>query len=502
MSKVIVIGIDGMDCKLVEKFQNDMPNFKKIKEESPKIKMKSVFPPDTTPAWASIYTGLSPASHGVINFVNVADKSGGYRPFKVNDKYFQGRTFWDLANSCGKKACVILPCNIYPGWEINGTMICRINKISAQNHPLSAFPKSVLDRYSTSSSELNLFQGFVAKGKLPEFVVNCKMRTKAEFDLGIKILQNEKWDLFFLYFSALDGIQHYFWSYFDETHPNYPGENPYKDVIKEFYILIDELVGKFVNLLDSDVSMIILSDHGHGVRPFRLVNMNEVLRREGLLVKKDVKGKVKNTFYDSKRLKKRLMDFVKQYGVGYFLMSLSQKFPIWKKFLAPSSVIDWSKTLAYVSDLSTVKSYSYGGIRINKDITGVDYKEIVERILNILPRLTDPQTSEKIVKWALRREELYRGPHIDKYPEIILELEEGYGLGWGINGDLFDFGDIHNIQPGAHKLDTPIFFIMNSKGKRCLRSEITLMDIAPTILDLLGVEERPVFDGNSIFEAE
>ena len=499
--KVVLIGIDGMDSRLVEKFQDDMPNFKRIKEESPKIKMKSIFPPDTTPAWASIYTGLSPASHGVINFVNIADKSGGYKPFKINDKYFRGRTFWDIANTYNKKACIVLPCNIYPGWEINGTMVCRINKISSKGHPLSAFPKSILKKYPHSSLELNLLQGFISKAQLPELIATCKRRTWAEFDLGLKILQNEKWDLFFLYFSALDGIQHYFWSYFDETHPNYPGRNPYQDVIREFYILTDETVGKLVNSVGSDVSIIILSDHGHGVRPYRLLNMNEVLRREGILVAKNKKSKPVNSFHSSKWLKQRLMNFVKHYGAGYFLMRLSQKFPIWKKLLASPSAIDWKRTLAYVSDLSTVKSYSYGGIRINREIKGFDYEELIDQILNILSKIKDPDTSEKLVKWALRREELYRGPYIDEYPEIVLELKEGYGLGWEINGDLFGSGDIHNIQPGAHKLDTPIFFMMNSKGKRCLRNEITLMDIAPTILDLLGVEERPIFEGKSIFEA-
>ena len=502
MSKVVVIGIDGMDCELVEKFQDDMPNFKQIKEKSPNIKIRSIFPPDTTPAWASIYTGLSPASHGVVNFVNVADKSGGYKPFKVNDEYFRGKTFWDIANTYGKKVCIVLPCNIYPGWEIQGTMVCRINKISYKGHSLSAFPKSTLKKYSHSSQDLNLSQGFISKSQLPKLINVCKRRTWAEADFALRMLQNEEWDLFFVYFSAIDAIQHYFWSYFDEAHPNYPGETPYQDVIKEFYILIDEMIGRFINSVDSDIPIIILSDHGHGIRPFKLVNINEILRREGILVSKDNKSKTENPFYNSKWLKQRLINFVKSYGTGYFLMKLSQKFPVWKKLLASPSAIDWGKTLAYVSDLSTVKSYSYGGIRLNNDTENIDYEGLIDKILNILSEIQDPETSEKLVKWVLRREDLYRGPYIEKYPEIAIELKEGYGLGWEINGDIFGCGDMYKIQPGSHKLDTPIFFIINSKDKKYIHNEITLMDIAPTILDLLGIEKRPVLEGKSIFEAE
>ena len=499
MSKVVVIGIDGMDRGMVEKFQNDMPNFRKIKSGNPTIKMKSIFPPDTTPAWPTIYTGLSPASHGIVNFVDAADKKKGYKPLAVEDKYIKGKTFWDLAMKHKKKACIILPHGIYPGWEIDGIMVCRPKE---RDNPVSAFPESILKKYVLSKSIKALPQGFFSKNQLPDLIKLCRFRTEVEADLGLRIFKNENCDLFFIYLSALDGIQHYFWNYFDKSHPNYPGKNQYEDVIKDFYRLTDNVVGKFLNLTNSSTHTLILSDHGHGLRPFRLLNINEILKREGILIARAKKSIISPKDLNVRKwLKVKLMHFVKDYGAGYYLMKLSQMFPKWKQILSPSSDIDWERSLAYVSDLSTVKSYSYGGIRINKNIKNVGREDLIDTILNILSDIKDPNTSENILKWASRREELYKGPYIDKYPEILLELREGYGLGWEVNGDIFGTSDMYNIQPGSHKLDTPVFYMVNTGDKKYFRDEITLMDIAPTVLDLLGLKRGSGdFDGRSIFE--
>ena len=63
--------------------------------------LRSVFPADTTPAWSTIYTGLDPSEHGIINFVNVGAKQNAYKPLTFDDSAFKGRTFWDALNKQG-----------------------------------------------------------------------------------------------------------------------------------------------------------------------------------------------------------------------------------------------------------------------------------------------------------------------------------------------------------------------------------------------------------------
>jgi len=499
--KVILIGIDGMDSWLVEKFIDDMPNFMKIKAQSPKFKFKSIFPPDSTPAWASIYTGLNPAQHGIINFVNPADKEGGVIRKEAVDSDFKGRTFWDIAGNSGKKSCIVLPFSIFPGWEINGSMITRIHCPAPSDYPLSAFPESLIKKYNPSSKKLNTFEGFysLTEKDLKKMANEYEIRAYAEGDLAVKMLQEENWDLFFVYFSSLDGIEHYFWNRCDENHPNYNRNNRFKNVIKHFYILLDKMVGNILNVVDDDIPLIVLSDHGHGSRPTTLFNVNEILRESGMLIPSEKSKRAANPFYKTKWFKKQLISYINRFGVGNMGMRIAKKFPIWKKVLASPLSIDWNRTMAYVTDLSAIKSYSYGGIRINRDVVKPDQiDDVIDNIIKVLIDVEDPRTSKKIVKYAYRREYLYTGEFIGSYPEIVLELDDHYGLGWEINESLFDYDSNQNIQPGSHKKNSPVLFSMNVIADTSL--EITPIDVTPTILRLLGVHGDFNLDGRSFAE--
>jgi predicted AlkP superfamily phosphohydrolase/phosphomutase len=255
------------------------------------------------------------------------------------------------------------------------------------------------------------------------------------------------------------------------------------------------MVGEIIKGL-GNIPMIILSDHGHGIRPTNLININEVLRQNGYLASREKAGKKPNPLLKASRIKQLLTSYVQRFGVGNLGLKLAQKFPLWKRLLASPLAIDWNRTRAYVTDLSALKSYSYGGIRINRELVpGAALEGVIQEILTLLGEIRDPRTSRQIVKFAGKREDLYRGPFIDRYPEIVLELEEGYGLGWEINGDLFDYGFMHSLQPGSHKKDSPVLYTLNLTTD--VTRPLTLMDLAPTILACLGVVAEHVFDGKS-----
>ncbi|MHA1341449.1 MAG: alkaline phosphatase family protein, partial [Promethearchaeota archaeon] len=57
MSKVVLIGIDGLDPFLIKKWIDCLPNFNKITCENSFFITKSTFPYDSICAWSSIFTG-------------------------------------------------------------------------------------------------------------------------------------------------------------------------------------------------------------------------------------------------------------------------------------------------------------------------------------------------------------------------------------------------------------------------------------------------------------
>lgn len=488
--KLIVIGIDGFDRDLMFRFIKDLPNFSKIINEGHQINTRSTYPYDSETAWATIFTGLNPAETGVLNFKN---------PFANNEikqhvedfiyENLRGKTIWDHLSRAGKKVCILFPHAFYPAWEVNGVMVCRSMR-SDLGYPVTYYPNN-LDLDAKELSKLNTLRKIPTKRNLDKVIEESRRLIENELKFGLKMLKSDEWDFFFIYSSSIDYIQHFFWHYFDESDPLYPGNNPYKNVIKDFYILYDKFVAEFMRHLDGDTGLIVLSDHGHGMRPFKLLNVNEILRKNGLLKlnSKSLSGySGENT---RKYIVENLRELIKKVIIDYQLSDFARRFlkrlPTLKKVYIRSSIIDYDHSLAHVSDLSGIKSYSYGGVVINKkNVSSIkEYEKLRHRIINILNKLKD-SNGNSYFNWICRREELYRGKYIDLFPDIVFELRDGYGVGWEICKPLITNSKTHLLQPGGHRVDTPIFLMYNLP--KPTRSVATLMDIYSIILDILSVK--------------
>lgn len=496
MSKIVIIGIDGMDRELISKYLNSLPNFKKIIAESPDIKLTSVFPPDSDTAWASIYTGLNPAKHGVVEFVDPLKRTDLNKSFHIDNSAIKNKTFWDIASKNSKQVCLIYPHLAYPVWSVNGFMI---------NH----HPKTAEIQIYPSGFEFNFeVKKLDALKKIPktkfEFKEYLKKKTEIllnDFSFGKNMLINYHWDLYFFYSSTLDSIKHLFWSYCDPNDPTYPGENIFKNVIKDLYILHDKLIGDILESIESETPVLIFSDHGHSMRPVNLFNINEVLRREGYLFSKEKAMAPIHSL--SEKIKRLAVDIVQCFGLRPAAMTIVRLFPKIKEMYAKPSTIDFNKTVAHCTDLSGMKSYSYGGICLNKDRFDNERSYVIARkkIIELLSKWTIPDSDEKVFDWICEKEELYNGEHRNKYPDIIFNLREDYGAGWAIKIPEFSKTTAHKFFPGSHRGSTPVLYAINMGNKKCRKNDISLMDIAPTILNLMDITYDNIeFDGEKIFE--
>lgn len=494
MNKVLVIGVDGMDSKLISKFEDHLPTIRKLKEDGLYINPKTVFPPDSDTSWASIYTGLNPAKHGILQFVDALEKSHKYLSEEIDNKSIQGRTFWDIAGRLGKKVCIIFPHLGYPPWPVNGIMIGR----SSLKDEIMTYPEGIFKKYDLSN--LNTIKGFPGRRKFSEEYVKRHIKlVEDSMKLGLEIYKKCSWDLFFIYSSTLDVVPHFFWNCCDENDPTYIGDNPYKDLIRDLYALHDKFIGKFISLADSKTTIIVHSDHGHGMRPIKTLNINKILRKMGLLFEKKDNLAPFSRFLDKTKFK--MLDFVGKNDLENVAAKFMRIFPIFRKIYTSPPSIDWTKTIAYTCDLSGIKAYSYGGIQINQENIKdeKEYEKICEDIISELMKIEDPNTGQRIVKWALKRKELYEGEFLWKYPDILFQLDENYGAGWGIHEPLISESPSHNINPGSHKSESAVF-IMYNYNKSIKTKNLSLLDIAPTILDILGIKEDFDFDGKSIFK--
>jgi predicted AlkP superfamily phosphohydrolase/phosphomutase len=471
MARLIVIGIDGMDPYVFEKLQAEMPHLSSILNSGHFKHCQSVFPPDSIPAWVTIFTGEYPEKHGWLDNIDYEDIRKGAAVNKLCD--LQGKTFWDRVGQAGKRVCIINPLLAYPVWPVNGVMA---NGPVFINGEKQIFPNELKAKYKLP--ELGGMTDFPAEKELGQFLETTLRSTRDLAQFGLDLLESERWDLFFISFFTLDRIQHFLWRFWDASDPLYPGPSSLEDAIVRAYKTFDEIVGRFLERLDDGTGLIVLSDHGHGQRPILLLNLNEVLRQEGLL--KTTEGKnnmmplkgveiAKNT---SIKLVVKLLGENWLYRIGRLLPKRMRK-----ALKKSSYLIDKEKSIAWVSDVGG--GASVGGIVINPKFNqlSLEYKNTAARILQSLERIK-PETNEQVIQWAKAREE------DSFYPDVIFELDPRFSVGRSLFCPILEKSPRHQIISGGHKKEG-IFFAYNCEE---LASSIhTVSDISQGIISFVSL---------------
>jgi predicted AlkP superfamily phosphohydrolase/phosphomutase len=490
-NRLLVIAIDALDSRQIAKYRDALPNLRRLSQSNPQITLHSVTPPDSDTAWASAYTGLNPARHGVVRFQDPLEKSAQKILAETGNEKVRGRAFWDIASQQGKQVRVLFPHLGFPAWPVNGLMIGR----SALRNEVAAVPGGSVD--DVTLSRLNVVKGMPGRNRI-DYIRKNRELLEAQTAFAEAQLSRTDWDLFFVYSSVLDMIQHYFWDVCDEDDPGYPGANGFQGTIKDFYIRHDQMIGRLTAGIDPRTTIMVLSDHGHGSRPVRLMNTNEFLRQRGLFVLRGGAGSGSSA-RAIERTKNIGLKFLGEYGLGPLAIGILRWAPWIRRLYTRPVAVDWEKSTAYATNLSGIKAYAYNGIVVRRDRLGATaYERIRTGLLEDLLNLTALHSTEKIVRWASRREEVYTGPFLSSFPDILFELREGWGSGMTSDGSLYGRNDSRSLVPGSHTSDGAVFFLAHSP-RPAARREMQLMDVAPTVLDVLGVESPGDWDGVSLF---
>jgi predicted AlkP superfamily phosphohydrolase/phosphomutase len=69
-TKLIVLGIDGMDPGFVERHWDALPNLRALRDQGYFGRLRTTTPPQSPVAWSTFITGLDPDQHGIYDFVH------------------------------------------------------------------------------------------------------------------------------------------------------------------------------------------------------------------------------------------------------------------------------------------------------------------------------------------------------------------------------------------------------------------------------------------------
>lgn len=470
--------MDGLDPDVLEKWWDEMPSFRRLRDQGSYRRVDSVFPPDSVPAWASIYTGVTPDYHGILDSVDYLDASK--KELKCDTSGLQGNCFWDVAGRAGKRVCIINPLMAYPVWPVNGIMVNGPVFVTGE---LQSYPESVLSEYKVP--ELGGMVDQPTKRTLGPFAERARDLIREHLRFSKELYQRERWDLFFINFLTLDRVQHVFWRYFDAEDPTYPGRNEHSEVIKQFYLLHDQVLGEFLDMIEEDTVVLVLSDHGHGRRCTKALLVNELLRQRGLL-KSRTRGRL-DPKYLLEKAKVSVLRTLDRYDLQDLSYRIARLIPGAKSLKKSSFVIDSAASSARVARFAGMNPY--GGIELPRSAFAGDdeaYEGLIDSLIADLRALRDPKTGGQIVKWARRRGEMFRGPHAAVYPEIIFQLDFDYGVSRSLFGPLVDINPTHKKISGGHMPQAVL--LANSQSHALSCRDMSITSIAPAILGLLGIE--------------
>jgi hypothetical protein len=107
------------------------------------------------------------------------------------------------------------------------------------------------------------------------------------------------------------------------------------------------------------------------------------------------------------------------------------------------------------------------------------------------------------VEWVVEREDLYEGPYLKKYPDILFKLKDDWGVGWEVNGSLFSRSTSQKLFPGNHRQESTVLLIYHPYERFFVKHYPTLVDVAPTTMWLLGICDpnlHKLFDGKNVLQ--
>lgn len=519
--KVFILGIDGATFDVIKPMikKGELPNFRKLIDCGTHGTLWSTIPTVSAPAWTSFATGKNCGKHSIIGFTK-RDKNNGYKIKYLTGNDNKSLTLWEVLSGKEKSVVVINVPMTYPPKKVNGILVSGSDAVTA--NASFTYPASFKEEIFKVSSDyrINLILGgYLSDDKRRHKALDLILSSiDARQKLVLHLMDSAPWDLFVVKFNNPDTVQHHFWKYADPTHPYHDPKcsEKLKNSIPSVYKRLDGVLGEIMGKLDDDTTLIVMSDHGSGQRINKAVFLNEWLRSLGLLTKK-TKGKRSGIFslsdiiYNSiekvlslllrnvppnikAKLKKRLPGAISR-ATSYFKLA----------------GIDWDKTKAFVGEVESIRinvKDEYPNGQVSK---GKEYDELRERIIREVQELKDPETGERVIEKAYKREELYSGPCVQEFPDIILVPQDNkYDISWKFFrgkkvariGDSFVVKQSHwRGTSGMHRPNG--IFLMKGKGvKRGV--EITnagIMDVFPTVMYQMGFPVPDDVDGKVLTDA-
>ncbi len=461
-NKVIIIGLDCAEPSLVfDKWLHELPNLRSLCERGTYGRLRSCDPPITVPAWSVMMSSRCPGSLGIYGFRNRA--SHDYGQFKIaSSRDVKVDRLWDILSKAGKKVIVMGVPLTYPVSKVNGLMISDF--LTPDIKAEYTYPPELKTEIASVVGEYILDVRDFRTDNKKKILEDIYEMTRKRFELMRHFIVNKQWDFLMMVEMGTDRIHHAFWSYFDEAHRSYEKGHPFEQAIHDYYLYVDAEIGKVLELLDDTTSVFVVSDHG-AKRMDGGICINDWLIREGYL-------------------------FLEEQPAGVVPFAKAK--------------IDWSRTVAWGDGGYYARvALNVKGREPRGTVDPKDYEKIRSEIIAKLKTIRD-EKGRLLETEVHRPEDLYpRRENIA--PDLFVYFDNLHwrSIGTVGNPSIYTYENDTGPDDANHAQDGIILALPSKQHALATHSGeelhgACLLDIAPTILEILGEPIPPCMEGHSL----
>ena len=290
IERIVLLGADGAtwDVALPMIKEGKLPNLASLMRKGSWGDLRTTLPWKSPIIWTSIATGKRESQHGIHDFVVRNPENQTVMPVSVSSR--KVRAIWDIAGQAGLSVDVV---NWYGGWpaeEINGVFVSSryvYEKLTGRIEPESR--RAEMDPLVAGLKRAGEENRLGSEAEAP-------WDEKVAAAAGIYLLEKDKPALHLIYLREIDDMHHFYWKYYAARRRSPLGRWLYGAVspeevkekggrIEAAYRRMDDLLGRILKLTGPETAVIVLSDHGGGIKaPGELnFNLNPVLAAWGLI---------------------------------------------------------------------------------------------------------------------------------------------------------------------------------------------------------------------------
>jgi predicted AlkP superfamily phosphohydrolase/phosphomutase len=439
--RVVFIGLDGTPFTFLQRLiaEGRAPNAGRLVRQGSLLRMDSTWPWVSSVAWSSMMTGVNPGKHNIFGFIDRDPAT--YRQFIPTSQNMRARTLWEVLGDAGKRVIVVNVPVTYPPRPVNGILVgCFLSpSLEKAVYPPSYLPTLQSLGYVVDADPWKARESKELALQEVNAVLDARIRTL------FHLLDREQWDYLHVHIMETDRLHHFLWQQMDQGHPTYA------PAFYDFYRRIDDMLGQVAARLDEGTTLVWMADHGF------------------CTIKKEV--------------------YVNRWLMDNGWLHLRNVPPDRKKGL---DEID-PRSVAYSLDPGRVFIRVQGREKEGSVPPGPAYEKLREEIAAAALALTDPDSGEAVFQAAFRREELYHGPYLEQAADLILAPYDGYDPKGPLYKETLTYKGDELV--GMHTHDDAMFYV---GGRTIPQGHISVLDVMPTILDLMGVSPPPGLDGKSL----